>query len=583
MRELSRRFVNSVTAKPKSDEIRRVLAACRGYFQAAALFSFATNLLYLAGPLYMLQVYDRVVSSGSVPTLIMLTIALGLALAALAGLDVVRSRVLTRASVRLDAMLSGRVVAASVHMHGTSPAGSQPLRDFDNVRQFITGSGVHALFDMPWVPIYLGVIFMLHPWLGCFALASAGTLVIMALVTEWLVRAPMAEANSAASRNYAFTEMSLRNSEVVRAMGMIPGLLQRWGRERNRVLERQVTASDRAASMQSTIKFLRLAMQSLILGLGAYLVIERMASAGVMFAASILLGRALQPVEQTVGQWRGLVSAHGAWQRVRDLLLASPPPERSTELPRPEGRLSVEGLVHVPPGASKPILRNVSFNLEPGESLGIIGPSGAGKSTLARHMVGVLRPTAGAVRLDGADIRTWLAGSHIGYLPQDIELFADTVAANIGRFATDADDRIVEAAKLAGVHEMILRLPEGYDTQVGEGGAVLSGGFRQRVGLARAIFGDPSLVLLDEPSSNLDNDGDLALSACVARLKQRGTTVVIVSHRAASLSTVDKILILRDGAVEVFSERAEFMRRLNRPAATVLPRDEGTADTAATG
>jgi len=572
-----------LAARPKSDELRRVFAACRGYFLTAALFSLAINLLYLAGPLYMLQVYDRVIASGSVTTLVMLTLALVIAFAALAGLDMVRARVLARAGVRLDRLLSGRVVSATVEHLGSSASGGQMLRDFDTVRQFLTGTGIIALFDLPWAPLYIGVIFLLHPWLGLFALCSAIVLVVAALVNEWLVRQPQSEANGASARNYAFTEMSLRNSEVIRAMGMIGGVLQRWGSQRNRVLERQLAAGDRASAMTSLIKLLRMSMQSLILGLGAFLVIQRLATAGAMFAASILLGRALQPVEQTVGQWRGLVSAHGAWQRVRELLLASPPPERSTELPRPEGRLAVEGLLHIPPGASKPILRNVSFELEPGESLGIIGPSGAGKSTLARHMVGVLRPTAGAVRLDGADVRTWLAGSHIGYLPQDIELFADTVAANIGRFATDADEQIVEAAKLAGVHEMILRLPEGYDTEVGEGGAVLSGGFRQRVGLARAIFGNPSLVLLDEPSSNLDNDGDLALSACVAKLKQRGTTVVIVSHRAASLSSVDKILILRDGAVEVFSERAEFMRRLNRPVAAALPKDEGAADTAAAG
>lgn len=559
------------------------MAACRGYFQAAALFSLATNVLYLAGPIYMLQVYDRVVSSGSVTTLVMLTVALALAFIALAGLDVVRARILTRASVRLDTMLASRVVAASVDLQGGSASSSQPLRDFDSVRQFITGSGIHAILDLPWAPIYIAVIFLLHPWLGFFALGSALALIALALVTEWLVRAPMSESNAAASRNYAFTEMSLRNSEVVRAMGMIGGLLNRWSRDRNRVLDRQVTASDRAATMQSFVKFVRLSMQSVILGLGAYLVIERLATAGVMFAASILLSRALQPVEQTVGQWRGLVSAHGAWQRVRDLLIAYPGSERTTALPRPQGRLAVEGLLYIPQGSPRPILRNVTFSLEPGESIGIIGPSGAGKSTLARQMVGVLRPSAGAVRLDSADVTTWLAGQHIGYLPQDIELFSDTVAANIGRFAIEADDRIVEAAKLAGVHDMILRLPAGYDTEIGGGGVVLSGGFRQRVALARAVFGNPSLVLLDEPGSNLDTEGDQALAECVAQLKRRGTTVVIISHRAASLATVDKILVLRDGAVEVFSERSEFLRRLNVPATTALPREEGAAETAATG
>lgn len=559
--------------------MRRVFAASRGYFLAAGLFALAINLLYLAGPLYMMQVYDRVVSSGSVTTLVMLTVALLIAFAALAGLDVVRAQVMTRASVRLDAMLGGRVVSATVNSPSASSARSQPLRDFDTFRQFITGSGIHALLDLPWAPIYIGVIFMLHPLLGMFALGSAILLVAMALLNEWLVREPLSESNSAAARNYSFTEMGLRNADVVRAMGMMDGLLGRWNRDRYQVMERQVTASDRAATMSSVIKFLRMTMQSLILGLGAYLVIERMASPGSMFAASLLLGRALQPVEQTVGQWRGLVAARGAWVRVRDLLLASPPPERATALPRPTGQLTVENLLYIPPGSNKPILRQIAFRLEAGESLGIIGPSGAGKSTLARHLVGVLRPTGGAVRLDGADISAYLKDRHIGYLPQDIELFADTVAANIGRFQTGADADVIAAAKLAGVHEMILRLPQGYDTQVGEGGAILSGGFRQRVGLARAIFGGPSLVLLDEPSSNLDTEGDQALIECIAQLKRNGVTVIVVSHRAASLATVDKILIIRDGAVEVFSDRAEFMRRLNRPAAA-LQQDTGAAGTA---
>jgi PrtD family type I secretion system ABC transporter len=402
-----------VAQRPKSNEIRRVFAACRGYFVTAALFALAINLLYLAGPLYMLQVYDRVVSSGSVTTLVMLTIALLIAFAALAGLDIVRAQVMTRASVRLDRMLAGRVVTATVAMTSGSAARSQPLRDFDSFRQFITGGGIHALFDLPWAPIYIAVIFLLHPWLGIFSLCSAILLVLMALLNEWLVRDALAASNEAAGRNYSFTEMGLRNADVVKAMGMVEGLLNRWGRDRVQVLERQATASDRASLMTSTIKFLRLTMQSLILGLGAYLVIERLTTPGVMFAASILLGRALQPVEQTVGQWRSMVSARSAWSRVRDLLLASPPPEAATALPDPVGELSVEGLLYLPPGSSKPILRNISFQLKAGESLGIIGPSGAGKSTLARHLVGVLRPSGGSVRLDGAEITTWLDGQHI--------------------------------------------------------------------------------------------------------------------------------------------------------------------------
>jgi PrtD family type I secretion system ABC transporter len=390
----------------------------------------------------------------------------------------------------------------------------------------------------------------------------------MALINEWLVRGPSAEAGAAASKNYGFTEMSLRNAEVLQAMGMVGGLLQRWGRDRARMIERQIAASDRAATMQSLIKFLRMAMQSLILGVGAYLVINRMTTAGAMFAASLLLGRALQPVEQTVGQWRALLAARSAFVRVRDLLLISPPAEKSLILPRPKGRLSVESVNYIAPGSSKLVLRNVSFRLEAGDALGIIGPSGAGKSTLARLIVGVLRATGGAVRLDGADVSTWpreSVGRYIGYLPQDIELFADTVAANIGRFRAGADAEVIRAARMAGVHDMILQLPNGYETQVGEGGAALSGGYRQRIALARAVFDKPALVVLDEPSSNLDTEGDQALTECIVQLKQQGTTVVIISHRPATLATVDKILILRDGAVDMFGERAEIISRLNPP------------------
>ncbi|MER9915537.1 MULTISPECIES: type I secretion system permease/ATPase [unclassified Mesorhizobium] len=558
--------------KPKSEEISRVFRACRGYFLTAALFSLAINLLYLAGPLYMLQVYDRVVSSASETTLVMLTAALLMAFVALAGLDMIRAWVLTRASVRLDRLLGGRIVAATIDVLGGAASKSQPLRDFDTFRQFVTGAGMHAIFDLPWAPIYIGIIFLLHPVLGFFALGCAVLLLLMALVNEWVVRGPLTEANDVATLNYGFTEMGLRNAEVVRAMGMTEGLLRRWSQDRFRVLDRQAVASDRAATMQSLIKFLRLSMQSVILGLGAYLVINRMATAGAMFAASILLGRALQPVEQTVGAWRGLVSARGAWLRVKSLLLATPLREQALTLPRPAGRLSVEGLTYVTPGSNRPILRGVTFQIEAGETLGVIGPSGAGKSTLARQLIGVLKPSAGVVRLDGADVSVWprnSLGRHLGYLPQDIELFAETVAANISRFQTDMDSEVVAAAQLAGVHEMILRLPNGYDTQVGEGGAVLSGGYRQRIGLARAVFGEPSVVVLDEPASNLDVEGDSALAECIAELKRQGATVVIISHRPSTLAQVDKILLLRDGAVELFGERTEVIAKLSRPLRAV--------------
>jgi ATP-binding cassette, subfamily C, bacterial len=553
----------------RPDELARLLRTCRTYFVAAAAFSLAINLLYLAGPLYMLQVYDRVLSSGSQTTLVMLTVVLLLAYLALAGLDMVRGRVLTRAGVRLDQQVAPRVLAIMIDRTGEGGARSQALRDFDGFRGFVTGTGIHAVFDMPWAPIYIAVIFLLHPLLGAFALACAVVLIAMAFLNEYLVKPPLSEANAASARNYNFTEMSLRNTEVIRAMAMGEGLLRRWDIDRNRMLDRQAVAGDRSATMQAIIKFLRLAMQSLILGLGAYLVIERATTAGAMFAASILLGRALQPVEQVVGSWRSMVSVRGAYQRMRQLFDNARPPERNLALAIPTGRLSVEGLTFVAPGNPKPLLRGVTFQLAPGEVLGVIGPSGAGKSTLARLLVGVHAPTAGAVRLDGADVSHWARndlGHHLGYLPQDVELFSDTVAANIGRFQRDVDEEVVRAATAAGVHELVLRLPQGYDTQVGEGGAVLSGGYRQRLALARAVFGDPRLVVLDEPSSNLDQDGDLALMNCISQLRQRRATVVLISHRPATIAAVDKILVLRDGMVDTFGSRVEVLGKLNQAA-----------------
>ena len=557
-------------ANKRSDEAYGMLMACRSYFVTVAIFSLAINLLYLATPLYMLQMYDRVVPSSSVITLVMLTIVLLVALLALAVLDIVRSGILARAGIRLDRLLSARIVTAVIdNASAAGGARSQPLRDADTFRQYVTGAGIHAVFDLPWAPIYIAVIFMLHPLLGGFALACAFILLAMALINERLVRPSLNDSNEAASRNYSFTEMSLRNAEVVRAMGMADGLLNRWRRDRNRMMERQLVATDRGATISGLIRFLRLSMQSLILGLGAYLVIERVVTVGSMFAASILLGRALQPVEQIVGSWRGMIAARDAFNRVRYLLTSTPIPPVHLALPRPQGQVSVEQLSYGLPRSSRPLLYNVNFRIEPGESVGVIGPSGAGKSTLARQLVGVLRPTAGAVRLDGADIGTWPRGSvgqYIGYLPQDIELFSDSVAANIARFQQADDEAVIEAARLAGVHDMILRLPDGYETWVGDGGATLSGGYRQRIGLARAVFGMPSLVVLDEPSSNLDAEGDAALAECMLKLKKARITSIIVSHRPATIAVVDKILLLVDGRIETFGPRAEVLARLNARA-----------------
>jgi len=555
--------------RSNSSGFTRLLRSGGTYFGTAGAFSLAINLLYLAGPLYMLQLYDRVVPSSSQVTLIMLTIGLILAYLALAGLDAARAGVLTRASVRLDRRVTPRLMEALIEASPDSAgARGQLLRDFDGVRQFLSGSGIHAVFDLPWTPIYIAVIFMLHWSLGAFALACSLLLVAVALLNEALVHSALAAANTAAARNYGFTDMSLRNVEAIRAMGMIEGLLNRWASDRNATLERQVVASNRAAGMQSLVRFLRLTMQSIILGLGAYLVIERSATAGTMFAASLLLGRALLPVEQVTGSWRTFISVRGAVARLNSLFAASPPRGKALSLPRPAGHLSVDNLSYVVPGSHKPILRAVSFEIAAGEVLGLIGPSGAGKSSLVRQLIGVLPPMSGVVRLDGADVWQWARnglGGHVGYLPQDVELFSDTVAANINRFQHGDDQATIAAAKLAGVHELILRLPQGYDSPIGEGGAFLSGGYRQRIALARAVYGNPSLVVLDEPSSNLDSEGDRALAECILELKRRGVTVVLVSHRPQTVGVADKLLVLKDGAVEMFGPRAEVVSRLMRP------------------
>lgn len=571
--------------KPKPDELAQALRSCQRYFTTAGLFSLGINLLYLAAPLYMLQVYDRVITSASKTTLVMLTIALLIAFVTLAGLDMVRARVLGRAGVRLDRLLGARVLAATFGQASRGDGvGSQTLRDFDSVRLFFSGTGINALFDLPWTPVYVVVIFMLHPMLGGFALACVLVLVVTTAVAERLARKPLAGSVEAANANYRFAEMSLRNWEVVHAMGMLPGLLQRWGRDRNRMLARQGAVANRLATSGGITRFLRLAMQSLILGLGAYLVIERSATMGAMFAASILLGRALQPVELIVGQWRTLASTRTAFERIRALLAANPWSDDKLTLPRPSGRVEAEGLGYGIRGAPRLILTKIDFTIEPHDVVGIIGPSGAGKSTLARLLVGVVAPVTGAMRLDGADVSKWprdMVGPYIGYLPQDIELFADTVANNISRFRDGDDMAVIDAAQSAGVHDAILQLPDGYDTQIGDGGAVLSGGMRQRLGLARAVYGSPVLVVLDEPNSNLDAEGEVALAECIKQLKMWGTTVVIISHRPASLNVVDKVLVLKDGTVAAFGPRDEILKQFTRPVQVKAP-PQGAAKPVAT-
>jgi ATP-binding cassette, subfamily C, bacterial len=404
--------------------------------------------------------------------------------------------------------------------------------------------------------------------LGVMGLVFSLILLSLALVNERMTGRLLGEAGEAASRNYTFTEATLRNSHAIEAMGMLGALLGRWSHDRNAMLAAQAKASDRGAALLALIRFLRLLMQSLVLGAGAYLVIQRDATGGVMFAGMFLLSRALQPVDQAVSGWRQLVAARNAYRRLDRLLAAFPPLPASLRLPRPKGKLSAQGASVFLQGLSRPVLRDIAFELDAGETLGIVGPSGAGKSTLARLIVGIQAPSGGVIRLDGANVATWSRadfGRHVGYLPQEIELFADTVAANIARFGAGDDGKVVEAARLAGAHELILELPRGYDTMIEEGGGNLSGGHRQRIGLARALYGDPSLIVLDEPSSNLDMDGDLALGDCLTRLKEMGRTVVVISHRPVTLNTVDKILVVQNGMVRLFGSRDEVMAKLAAP------------------
>jgi len=554
----------------RSSELGRAVRDCCPYFLPAALFSAAINVLYLASPIYMLQVYDRVVPSGSVSTLVMLTVALLLALCAMAALDFIRAQLLIRAGVRLDRILSERVMAAMVRQANAArgEGSGQALRDLDTFRQFMTGSSFYALFDAPWAPLYIIVIGLLHPVLGCMALAFAIILFGLAVLNEYVTGRLLATAGEAASRNYAFTEASLRNSHAIEAMGMLPGLVTRWSVDRTLLLWAQARSSDRGAALMSVVRLLRLGMQSLILAAGAYLVINRDATGGIMFAAMFLLARALAPIDQIVGSWRQVVGARTAYRRLTALLKTYPPSPLGITLPRPRGRFVAQSASLYVPGLSRPILHDVNFVLEPGEALGIVGPSGAGKSTLARLIVGIQAPSAGVMRLDGADVAQWSRtdfGRHVGYLPQEIELFADTVASNIARFSNGNDDAVIAAAMLAGAHEMILEFPRGYETQVGPDGLGLSGGQRQRIALARALYGDPSLIVLDEPSSNLDIEGDIALANCLGQLKEMKRTVILISHRQTTLNLVDKILILQAGATRLCGPRQEVLAKLGQP------------------
>lgn len=558
------------TMMPRT-ELAEVLFSFRKAFYTAGLFSMFINLLGLVPSIYMLQVYDRVLQSRNVTTLVMLTVIL-LGFYVMAGmLELARSKLLIRIGAQLDMKLNNRVFIASFESNLKRAGGNagQALGDLTNVRQFLTGNGLFAFFDAPWAPIYLIVIFIFNPWLGVFSLCASLILFSLAWATELATRKPLAEATQVAASANSYATNNLRNAEVIEAMGMLDNLRHRWMKKQMRFLALQNEASDKAATISATTKSVRIAVQSLALGGGALFVIEGLMTPGGMIAASILLGKALGPVELAIGVWKQLLGARTSYHRLEELLQEHPERPSGMELPAPVGSLQLEGVMAAAPGSQVVILKQVGFNVAPGEIVGVIGPSASGKSTLARLLVGVWPTLGGKVRLDGADIYTWdknLLGPSVGYLPQDIELFEGTIAENIARFGEVDAGKVVDAAKLAGVHEMILRFPKGYDTQIGDSGSALSGGQRQRIAFARAIYGNPSFVVLDEPNSNLDDVGEAALIRAVQELKQRGTTVILITHRTSILSVVDKLLLLIDGMLQLYGPREQVLLAIQQRA-----------------
>ncbi|HHP7833759.1 TPA: type I secretion system permease/ATPase [Serratia marcescens] len=550
------------------NEIADVIRTRSKVFWTVGIFTAFINLLMLVPSIYMLQVYDRVLPSRNEITLLMLTLIMLGMFGMMSLLEYVRSMVVIRIGSQLDMRLNTRVYTAAYEANlknGSSDAG-QMLSDLTNLRQFLTGSALFAFFDAPWFPIYLLVIFLFNPWLGLFALVGALLLIALAVINEMVSKKPLAEASKLSIMSGTLASTNLRNAEVIEALGMLPNLKRRWFGLHQRFLNSQRIASERASRVTSITKFVRMSLQSLVLGLGGWLAIDGHITPGMMIAGSILMGRTLAPIEQVINVWKSYSAAKLSYGRLVKLLETHPQRGNGMSLPRPEGVLAVEGVTATPPGSKgDAVLHNVSFAIQPGDVLGIIGPSASGKSTLARLLVGIWPVSEGIVRLDNADIYQWNKdelGPYIGYLPQDIELFAGTIAENIARFNDIDSEKVIEAAKLAGVHELILRFPNGYDSVLGNGGAGLSGGQKQRIGLARALYGDPSLVVLDEPNSNLDDAGEKALNQAIMFLKQRNKTVVLITHRTNLLSMTSKLLLLVNGNVNAFGPTQQVLQAL---------------------
>jgi ATP-binding cassette, subfamily C, bacterial len=558
---------------PLKEALRAVVPTIR----SVVVFSLCINVLLFVSPLYMLQIYDRVMSSRSVGTLIALTVIASVLLAVYGILEMLRTRVLVRAGIMFDGKIADLAFNAIHRGMLRRPGGNlgQGLRDVDTLREFLTGAGLLAFCDAPWFPVFVFGAFLLHPWYGWIAIVGSLVLWGLTLLNEILTKRDLTEAtnaNIAASQRAATT---FRNIEVLQAMGMLGALRSVWSGMHLHHLGWQARASDRAGALIATAKFFRTFLQIVILGTGGYLAINREISPGGIIAGSIIIGRALQPMELAVGNWRGFVAARGAFKRLKDLFDLAGNPASRMSLPRPEGSLSVENVLVVAPGQRTPILRGVSFALAAGEVLCIVGPSGAGKTTLARVLTGIWPIAGGALRLDGYDLSQWDAqelGQYIGYLPQDVELFSGSVALNISRFQDGADPaEVIAASTLAGCHEVIQQMTEGYNTQIGEGGQALSGGQRQRVALGRALYGRPSLVVLDEPNSNLDSAGEEALTRAIRSLKAAGTTVVLITHKINILATADKILVMAGGVVQSYGPTDEILHQLTGPRAVPSP------------
>ncbi len=562
-------------ASATKDVFMEALSSLRGYFLYATLFSAAINVLMLTPILYMLLVYDRVVSSGSMETLAMLTILMAALLIFSGSFEWARTRLLIAANVRLEESLRVAISKAAfrnVLYTGSVGGSGQPMQDLLAFRQFVTGNGIFALMDAPWTPIYIGIMFIFHPLFGISATIAAIISILLAVITQKSTAEKLKTATAENLKASASFQSNLRNSEVIYGMGMGSRIQQATNLSYDGASDSQALASAAAGRLAAISKSFRLIAQSLLLGEGAYLVLTQAISPGMMIAGSLLLGRALAPIDLMVGNWRGFIAAKTQFTRIRGILKLQPNEIEKLALPAPTGHLSLDQVIAVPPGAKLPSIKGVSFNLEAGESLGIVGPSAAGKTSLARVILGVWPIANGTVRIDGAELGQWdrdELGPYLGYLPQDIELFDGSIAENICRFSGQNSEKIIGASKLAGIHEMILQLPEGYDTQIGATSGLLSAGQRQRVGLARALYDNPKLIVLDEPNSNLDEQGERDLLSALRRMKELGSTIILITHKTSILSLVDKLLVLKGGIAERFGERDAVIKSLNNEKSNV--------------